>query len=397
METAESPDICDVDNANRIGSRADVAEPGALPGKTLAGEPIDEIDIVEFAQLKGDDRSRWQALRETQSEFRTPFFSFAFARAVQAARGDVVVAILKDQGNIVGYFPHHRVGSMAYPVGRRFNDAHGVITRPSTSLDWSKLLAAMKVNGFHFHSLVGCDRARMSNAWLVGTVGSFCSNLGDDSRATLERIEKEHRTIAKQRQKTRKLAREIGEVRLEVDCRDRQLLADAIERKREHYRRTNILDLFLAPWTRELISELSRNRRDEPRVMLSLLWAGDQVVASHIGFREGSLLHYWFPAYDVAYSRYSPGTALFTELVRVASDHGIATIDMGFGEQPYKTKQTDVETDVAFGFASDSTLRRGLYRAGLARQKIVKSLPMKETLKYVLRRLHPKAGYSDYT
>jgi CelD/BcsL family acetyltransferase involved in cellulose biosynthesis len=121
------------------------------------------------------------------------------------------------------------------------------------------------------------------------------------------------------------------------------------------------------------------------------------VVASHIGFREGSLLHYWFPAYDTRYSKYSPGTALFIELVRCASEHGIEAIDMGFGEQPYKRKQTDVQSDVAFGYASDSGLRRTMYRAGLVRQQFVKSLPMKETLKYVLRRLHPRAGISDFS
>ncbi len=367
----------------------------ALPGHGVSAR-VTEIRVVRFDELSEADSLKWERLRSSQPEFRTPFFSFAFARAVHAARGDVLVALLEQHGDTVGYFPHHCVGANVYPVGRRYNDAHGVILAPTTEFTWSELLAAVGAKGFEFHSLVGQDRERMSPDSFAGTVGSFLTSLGDDSKVALKRIEQEHRTMFKQAQKTRKLAREIGELRLEVDCKSTEQLAAAIERKRDHYRRTNILDLFSTPWTRELIRVLSENADDEAHVMLTLLWAGETVVASHVGFREGDLLHYWFPAYDIQYSRYSPGTALFIELVRNASEHGIQAIDMGFGEQPYKRKQTDVQTDVAFGYVTDSSLRRTMYHAGLAKQRLIKSLPMKETLKYVLRRLHPSAGASDF-
>lgn len=358
---------------------------------------VDTISVIRWQELSEGDSLQWERIRSSRPEFQTPFFSFAFARAVHATRGDVLVALLKHQGETVGYFPHHRVGTNIYPVGRRYNDAHGVIASAETEFTWSELLAAIGGKGFEFHSLVGPDRHRMSPVNIAGTVGSYLTSLGDDSRAALKRIEQEHRTMAKQAQKTRKLEREIGTLRLEVDSKSSEQLANAIELKRAHYRRTNILDLFHTPWTQELVKNLARNPANEAHVMLSLLWAGDRVVASHIGFREGELLHYWFPAYDIQYRKYSPGSALFIELVRRASEHGIKAIDMGFGEQPYKRKQTDTQTDVAFGYVSDSSLRRTMYRAGLAKQRLMKSLPMKETLKYVLRRLHPNAGLSDFS
>ncbi len=379
-------------------SEADGPQPvvnAAISGGSIA-QRVNDIQVVPFEKLSERDSLKWEQLRSSQREFQTPFFSFAFARAVQAARGDVLVALLKWRGETVGYFPHHLVGANVYPVGRKFNDAHGVIAEPGIEFTWSELLSAVNAKGFEFHSLVGVDRKRMSPDSFAGTVGSFLTSLGDDSKAALRRIEQEHRTMFKQGQKTRKLAREVGELRLEVDCKSPVQLAAAIERKRDHYRRTNILDLFSTPWTRELIRALSENSNDEAHVMLTLLWAGETVVASHVGFREGDLLHYWFPAYDIQYSKYSPGTALFIELVRNASEHGIRAIDMGFGEQPYKRKQTDIQTDVAFGYVADSSLRRTMYRADLAKQRLIKSLPMKETLKYVLRRLHPNAGDSDF-
>ena len=225
-----------------------------------------EIHLVQFQELNPRDALNWERFRSSLPEFRTPFFSFAFARAVQEARGDVLVALFKQNGETVGYFPHHRVGTNIYPVGRRYNDAHGVIAEPGVDFTWSELLESVGAKGFEFHSLVGPDRDRMSLDSFAGTVGSFLTSLGNDSEVALKRIEQEHRTMFKQGQKTRKLAREIGELRLEVDCKSPSQLSAAIERKRDHYRRTNILDLFSTPWTQELIRNLSENSNDEAHV-----------------------------------------------------------------------------------------------------------------------------------
>ena len=61
---------------------------------------------------------------------------------------------------------------------------------------------------------------------------------------------------------------------------------------------------------------------------------------------ENGLLHYSFPVYDPAYAKYSPGTALFVEIIRNAQRFGITCIDMGYGELPYKRRQTDATGEV---------------------------------------------------
>ncbi len=47
---------------------------------------------------------------------------------------------------------------------------------------------------------------------------------------------------------------------------------------------------------------------------------------------EGDLIHYWFPVYDTTYSYGSPGTILFLEIAKQAVDHGVKSIDFGYGE-----------------------------------------------------------------
>ena len=54
--------------------------------------------------------------------------------------------------------------------------------------------------------------------------------------------------------------------------------------------------------------------------------------------RSAKVLHYWFPAYDRDYARYSPGVILLAELARAAPGLGIDTIDLGKGDADYKRR-----------------------------------------------------------
>ena len=96
-----------------------------------------------------------------------------------------------------------------------------------------------------------------------GTILSFRADIGDNATAYLARLGSQHRTIGRQPQKTRKMNREIGPVRLELDCRDPQVREVAIEWKRQQYRRTHILDLFGPSWTRKLVAALHEGRESD--------------------------------------------------------------------------------------------------------------------------------------
>jgi CelD/BcsL family acetyltransferase involved in cellulose biosynthesis len=259
--------------------------------------------------------------------------------------------------------------------------------------DWLWLLRECNLKSYDFHALVRTQCDSLEN-YCQGTTESFCAELGDDSREFLRRLEKSHRTILRQQQKSRKMERELGPLQLEIDCRDSDLLEQSIQWKREQYKRTNILDLFTPQWARDLLRNLHGRSNAQARGIVSVLRAGDHVVATHIGMIDGSLLHYWFPSYNTEFARYSPGTALFKEIVRASSDHGIDCIDMGYGEQPYKRKQTDTITTVAHGCVTPSRVYRQWKRATKAAGSALKKVPMKEQLKYVLRTIQPTAGIS---
>lgn len=356
-------------------------------------QQVDQIQVIGWDELSPQLVERWEQIRSNVPAFRTPFFSTAFNDAVHAARGDVLVAVLHSKGEAIGFLPYHQVGRVGVPAGRYFNDAHNVIISSGDQFDWFDLLKQTNLRAYDFHALVG-DSHGLADRCFQGTTESFSAEIGDDSHAFLAQLEKDHKTIRRQEQKSRKMEREVGPLSLELDCRDTQLLEQAIEWKRQQYRRTNILDLFTTEWTRDLIRHLHAKSGPGNRGILSVLRAGDEVVASHIGMIEADLLHYWFPAYNVEYARYSPGTALFKAIIRDASQHGITSVDMGYGEQPYKRKQTDTITTVTHGCVTKSRMYLGWKRARKAATNTLKKAPMKEQLKQLLRTVQPNAGIS---
>jgi len=354
---------------------------------------VQEVEVLAWEELGEQHRVRWQNLRQTQREQSSPFFSCPFIDAVQAARGDVLVAVLRDHRQAVGYLPFHRIGSVALPVGRYFNDAHGVIMHPKTQVDWPWLLRQCELKAFDFHAWAGACET-LDPGCLHGTIESFSTQIGIDSAQPLASIEREHKTMRKQDQKSRKMARERGPLSVEIDCRDVGLVEQTIQWKRDQYRRTCILDLFTPTWTRDLMHHLHQAPVDGARGMLSVLRAGEQVVAAHYGLFEDGQLHYWFPTYDPHYARYSPGTALFKEILRAGPACGITSIDMGYGAQPYKRKQTNTITTVAHGCITTSPVYHHRRKLSKLVRQAIKKMPVKNRLKQVFRCLLPQAGIS---
>lgn len=385
----------------RIGDRPAFAGTGTTPS----------VSVKPLSQIGSSERLLWERLRRTSPSFRPPFFSFAFAEAVHRSRGDVEVMVLEDRGETIGFLPFHRKGRVAYPVGRFFNDAHGVIcdpawfrgqdpTAPGQSSFWHTLLDQAGLIAFEFHALVGADQRDFEVGACHRTVKSFRCEIGVDPAGYLDALSRQHRTIGRQGQKTRKLERDFGPVDFEFDCRDPGLLQQHLRWKRDQYRRTHILDLFSPEWTGRLLGDLFHAaplRRSDARGVLSVLRAGGRVVASHFGIFENGWLHYWFPAYDPAFAKYSPGTALFRSLLESAGPLGLYGIDMGYGEQPYKYKQTDSTGFVLQGCVSRSCTYR-YYRCAHSRiLRAVQQVPCKQPLKKLWRSLRPQAGISKLT
>jgi CelD/BcsL family acetyltransferase involved in cellulose biosynthesis len=109
--------------------------------------------------------------------------------------------------------------------------------------------------------------------------------------------------------------------------------------KSAQYRLTGQHDAFRAPsWARALLARIQQHRDHVFAGIVSALYAGDRLVAGHVGMRSLHAWHYWFPAHDPAHAEFSPGSILLLRMIEHAPAIGIRRIDLGKGEARYKTR-----------------------------------------------------------
>ena len=113
----------------------------------------------------------------------------------------------------------------------------------------------------------------------------------------------------------------------------------------------------MCPWIADSLRQIHATQRPDFAGALSLLYAGDLLVAVHFGMRAGSLLHYWFPAYNPALGKYSPGLILLLKVAEHAQAEGIQTIDLGKGISEYKQRFMNTSCQLASGSVELPSMR----------------------------------------
>ena len=140
--------------------------------------------------------------------------------------------------------------------------------------------------------------------------------------------------------------------------------------KSDQYRRSNLTDVFGVAWTRELLERIARQEAAGFAGLCSVLRAGDRVVAAHLGMRSRDVLHYWFPAYDPEYAKFSTGIILLLRIAQAAAPLGIRAIDLGKGDAQYKERLMTGAVELHEGYVERPSLiaaARRLKRAAEAR------------------------------
>jgi CelD/BcsL family acetyltransferase involved in cellulose biosynthesis len=348
-------------------------------------------DCVPLRELESCLISQWDSVRANAASYRSPFFGYAFLKTVAELEPHIEVAITRVGNQLVSALPFQRVSKQcARPVGLGINDAHGFLKQPSTTVNPLAVLRQCKLRSFEFHAAP--PDLLETEKFAIGHTRSFLADLTVDPKGFEHYLRHSSDTIDRQGQKTRKLIRTLGPLRLDFDCRDARLIDLLVKLKCDQYQRTHTYNILAVQWIRKLLGQLHANVDSPIRGILSVLYAGDQAVALHYGMTEGDLLHYWFPVYDPKYSYGSPGTILFLEIAKQATELGYRAIDMGYGEQAYKHKLTNVITDMSYGIIDSSSLRRAIYRTHNKWQGSVKKLWLKDLVKPFIRKLLPNLG-----
>ncbi|MFH1463043.1 MAG: GNAT family N-acetyltransferase [Pseudomonadota bacterium] len=128
------------------------------------------------------------------------------------------------------------------------------------------------------------------------------------------------------------LAQEVGPTRFSLDDPDHGLLETALFWKSRQLRATGRPDRFASLRNRQLLHLLL----DRGDLKLAVLFAGGEPLAMELGHDDAQAHSAWITAYNVEFSRYSPGILLFERIMQASWERGQACFDFLAGGDPYK-------------------------------------------------------------
>jgi len=317
---------------------ADAAQSDNRQVKVIPGEAIDSA-LFE----------RWRALQESNPDLESPCFAPEFTQAVAMARNDVEVCVIEENGEIVAIFPFQRkAGGRGIPVGGIVSDYQGVICRPNFFFDPRELLTACGLVSWDFDRLLATQEPFKPFHRLCEPSAMIDLSNGYEAYAA-ERRAAGSEQIKKCMNLMRRFESEVGPIRFVPHSAERQALTKVLGWKSAQYRKTGWRDLFALKWGRSVVEQIHATQTESFAGMLSLLYAGERLVAGHMGMRSRTVWHYWFPAYDPQLGKYSPGLILLLKLAQHAPQIGLRAIDLGTGLTLYKRRLMNASIPVAEG------------------------------------------------
>ncbi len=325
---------------------------------TGGGGPIEVTRVARPGGLTDEELTAWRAIQAANAELDRPFFAPEWFGALDDAGHAVEIAVLGD-GRDRGFFPFHREGRGLLPPGGRLSDFQGWIGPSDLPVDMRAVLEAVGARSLRFNHLLACQDA--AARWAADRADSPLADVTEGFEAFLAA----HRArgsgwVTQVPRKARKLGREAGELRFELMTRDPEVLARLREWKRAQRERTRTLDPLGEAWAERAVERCLTT--DEPGFggVLSALYAGDELVAAHLGLRSRGTLHVWFPTYNVERESHSPGMILMYELIRAAAEAGITRVDFGKGPERYKSSMMTGSERLAEGSVHLGTTGRAV-------------------------------------
>lgn len=310
-----------------------------------------EVENLHPSQLDAGVADLWRAMAGSHEVFASPLLGPDFAIAVGVVREDARVAVIRRRGEIVGFLPYHRrPGRMARAIGGHLSDRHGLVSFAKPDFDIRDVLRSADLGLFRYTALVDPHgvfpaSGRAEPTYEIAFDGAAETYLDAVRAENLGEVRKFQRREAK-------LARDVGEVRLVVSEPREEAFEQILAWKQAQLQNTGTHDFLTSGWSRDLLTNLFRQRDGALQGLMFSLYAGDHLVAGHFGVRQGDAYHMWISAHDPEQGRFSPGQSIFLKLIEAMPGLGLSRYDLGPGAGHYKQVYALTRTPVADGAVS---------------------------------------------
>jgi len=307
-----------------------------------------KVTLVPGRKFGSDLVRAWSEIQQANPTLASPYFHPEFTRVIATVH-DVEVAVIEDGAQVVAFFPFQRVDtSVGEPVGGVISDYQGLICAPDFACDPRELMQQCRLTAWNFDHLLTSQSSFTAFHHYTELSPQLNLSKGYESYVH-ERLAAGSEQIKKSGNLMRRIEREIGPLRFVADSTDAASLESVLAWKSLQYRQTDKPDLFEPGWIREAVQRLFTMRTDGCCGILSLLYAGDRLLAGCFGIRSRHTWHYWFPSYNKEAAKYSPGMILLLKMAEHAPKIGVSIIDLGKGMSPYKERLMNSSSMLASG------------------------------------------------
>jgi len=326
-------------------------------------------EIIPAATLPAEHRLRWLQLLGAQPELDGPCFHPDFVRGLGQFIPDCRVAVWRQAGEVAGFLPFQACGRRgARPIP--MCDYQAIIGQPGLARELRAALRSAGLRSWQFDNLVaeqlpGTQATRLTPARSPRVV------LTDGFEAYLEALKKAGKSGRNILTKLRLLERDHGPVSFTQGVTDGSVLRTLLAWKARRFTTNGEFPGWVEPSLRHFL----QGGAEAIPGGLSVLKAGESVVALHFGVRAGRVHYYWFPAYDDAFSKYTPGWLLVWFLLKQLHELKCDILDFGPGGETYKEYFATAHRAVGSGVIETSESMARLHRGYAQLQQTLRQSP----------------------
>ena len=326
------------------------------------------VKVIHPGDLGPSEITAWHQMQKATSSFADPFLSPEYAVAVGQFRPQSRVAVLLDGQDVAGFFPFEprRLG-VAVPLSGWLSACQAVVHAPDVRWNMQELLRGCGLAAWHFDNLITEQARCLPGRADLGPAPVI--DLSEGFEGYYAKLRAQDSTFCRETErKVRKLGRDVGEVQLDLDCRDPELLNQLMRWKSAQYQETSHVDRFARPWVTGLLHALLAGRSDHLSGLLSVLRAGGRPVSIQFGLRADDVLVGWFTGFDPAFGKYSPGVLQIRMMTEALGTLDIKTLHMGKGAKcsvrAFKSRDVELGAGTVTAASAFGLTHRMLENAG---------------------------------
>jgi CelD/BcsL family acetyltransferase involved in cellulose biosynthesis len=289
-----------------------------------------ECLIEPATDLAESDLALWEQLRLVNPTLASPFLAADFTRIAAKIVPKSFVAKFTRHGEIIGFFPFQRRSGAIYPLGSPLSDVHGVICAPENTLSFDQVFELLGKRSLKVLNWVGSIEGAIEHQTLLAVM----PERGFEGWQAQQNA-KHHRFFKDKARGRRNFQAELGEIVVETGVRESALLDHMIDLKRQQYLRTGHHDIFSCHWTRDLLHALMAHE-GKFGASMAIKNGGGKRVAFEYALHDGTTYHFWFPAYEPEFSRFSPGILLTLDTMSEMAKRGYTIFNFGQSGAAYK-------------------------------------------------------------